>query len=209
MREVKTIVIFDTEFVSSKAGSQPLEIAMDAYELQEKKLIKFSTFSVYITLREGLHLNRYIRKYTGINEKVLEREGIYPSMAKRQTIDYFLNFDLASTLFCGWAIANDLSMFDLLFNAQDELFEINMLRWFDLGKAYAKLNNVAHNNIPALRHACAQYDLPNFNFHSAVSDASATASLLQAMLDRHGLDCLYAFDEVKYKRKKYYKMRES
>lgn len=208
MEQFDIAVVFDTEFVSTKRGSQPFQVSMNAYNLRDNTLDFFGTFSIFITLKPGIFLNEYVRTYTGISEAKLYKEGIYPSMAKRQLIDYLLSFDLKKTIFVGWSIANDLRMFDLLLNDEDEIFDVNLIRWVDLGLAYARFNNVSRSSIPALKTACENYGLSNDNYHDATSDVIATANLLKQMLEIHGLDSFLSLDESKYKKKKYKKVRD-
>ena len=208
MEKFDVIVVFDTEFVSSKQGSQPFQVSMNAYQLVNEKLVEFGTFSIFITLKSGLRLTNYVREYTGISDAKLNKEGIYPSMAKKQLIDYLLSFNFKNTIFVGWAIANDLKMFDLLLNDEDEIFDVNMLRWVDLGSAYAKINKIDHSLNPALKTACEKYEINNEHYHDASGDVKATAALLEKMIAVHGLKSFYALDESKYKKKKYKKVRE-
>lgn len=209
MEKFDVIVVFDTEFVSSKRGSQPFQVSMSAYQLNGEKLVEFGKFSIFITLKSGLFLNEYVKEYTGISDTKLKNEGIYPSMAKKQLIDYLLSFNFKSTIFVGWAIANDLKMFDLLLNDEDEIFDVNLLRWVDLGSAYATFNGVEHSMIPALKTACEKYGLKNSHYHDASGDVIATAKLLEKMISVHGMPSFLKLNESKYRKKKYKKVREN
>lgn len=202
MEAIKNIIVFDTEFVFDRNSKQPIQLALTGYELKDKTIEKISTFSVFITLKRGTHLNKYVRSYTGIDESKLKSEGIYPNMAQRQAIEYILSFDLKTTILCGWAIGNDLIMFDALFNDDGELLDVNCLKWLDLGKAYSKINKEPNSSIPALKNACEKYGIGEFACHNANDDCNATALLLEKMLEKHGNEVFNNSNFVKLKKKK-------
>lgn len=202
MKKIRNIIVFDTEFVSSKSGSQPVQIAMSSYELIGDKLKKISDFNTYIMLRDGLSLNSYVTKYTGINNEMLIKEGIYLDMAKKLVIEYLLDFNFQDTILLGWSPVNDQRMFNILFNYTEELIDVSNFRWVDLAKTYCHVNNFPFNKAPSLKAACDFYNIEETNYHDALSDCHATAILLQEMLSLYGTKrCLYEISETAVKEK--------
>ena len=63
---IDTWLVLDTEFVSSRAGNQPFQVAIFAYRLVNRHLVKINEFSVYVLLKHGLHLKYYAKKTTGM-----------------------------------------------------------------------------------------------------------------------------------------------
>ena len=63
MKKAEFLIVLDTEFISLKKGGQPFQISMSAFHLNNETLIKISDFNVYITLRKGVYLNKYVKAY--------------------------------------------------------------------------------------------------------------------------------------------------
>lgn len=202
MKAIKNIIVFDTEFVSARSGSQPIQIAMTAYELKENSIEKISDFSTFILPRKGVRLNKYVVEYTGINEEILRREGIYLEMARKQVIEYLLDFNFQDTILLGWDPSNDQRMFNILFNYNEEMIDVATFRWVDLARVYIHVNDLPLGQVPSLKTACEFYDMSDISFHDASNDCQATAILLSKLLELYGTTkCLYELSEMTVKKK--------
>lgn len=212
-RKYKYAVVLDTEFVSSKEGEQPIQISLIAFEIRNNKLIKISDFNVYIRLREGLHLNYYAKKFTGLTEEDLLENGVYSDMATQQIISFLLMFNVDETLIVGWAPNNDKKMLNLLMNAGQPLIDLDAFDWFDLAKAYKKINKIEGNGTPAFKDAMDFYHVRGYRYHDSLEDARATAFLLAIFLKEKGVrQTIYDVQESLKKKgkkpRKEYKRRE-
>jgi inhibitor of KinA sporulation pathway (predicted exonuclease) len=188
LKRYKYIIVLDTEFVSSKEGEQPIQISFIAFEIKQDKLMKISDFNVYVRLREGMHLNYFARKITGITEERLLSNGIYPNMATQQVISFLLMFNVDETLIIGWAPQNDKKMLNKLMNQDEPLINLDAFDWFDLSKSYKKLNNITDNGTPAFKDAMEFYNVKGYHYHDSMEDARATAFLLGIFLKEHGIE---------------------
>ena len=214
MKKVEFLIVLDTEFISLKRGGQPFQISMSAFHMSnEGTLIKISDFNVYITLRKGVYLNKYVKAYTGVTEEKLHDEGIYPFMATNQLLDYILNFDLKKTVLVGWDPSNDIRMMNLLVNHDDEIFDFNKATWLNLASSYSRLNGIPRGISRSLTEACNNYGMVDYDAHDAVEDCKATVELLRRMIEKHGTqEVIYKTIEEdskpKVKKTKYKKVRE-
>jgi len=213
MNKVEFLIVLDTEFISLKRGGQPFQISMSAFHLNsEGALIKISDFNVYITLRKGVYLNKYVKAYTGVTEEKLHDEGIYPFMATNQLLDYVLNFDLKRTVLVGWDPSNDIRMMNLLVNHDDEIFDFKKVTWLNLAASYSRLNGIPRGISKSLTEACNNYGMTDYDAHDAIEDCKATVELLRRMIEKHGTEeVIYQTlkEEAKPKSKvRYKKVRE-
>ena len=188
MKKAEFLIVLDTEFVSMKKGGQPFQISMSAFHLNNDTLIKISDFNVYITLRKGVYLNKYVKAYTGVTEEKLHDEGIYPFMATNQLLDYVLNFDLKTTVLVGWDPSNDIRMMNLLVNHEDEIFDFKKATWLNLAASYSRLNGIPRGISRSLTEACNNYGMVDYDAHDAVEDCKATVELLRRMIEKHGVE---------------------
>lgn len=207
MKEIKYVIVLDTEFVSYHKGGQPFQISMSAFRLKEEKLIKISNFNVFITLRKGVYLNKYVKAYTGVTEEKLLDEGIYPDMATNQLLDYLLNFNMKETVLVGWDPGNDVRMMNALVNFEEELFDLSKWMWLNLATSYSRLNGLPSGITKSLTDACATYGIVDYSAHDAEEDCKATFDLLRLMIEKHGVQeviykTLNAPKKVKTKYKK-------
>ena len=201
-RHYKYILVIDTEFVCSREGEQPFQISLIALEIKNRQLNKISDFNVYVRLREGLHLNYFARKYTGITDEKLIKSGIYPNMATQQVISYLLMFNVDDTLIVGWAPQNDKKMLNRLMNSDEPLINLDAFDWFDLSKSYLKLNNIKSNSTPAFKDAMDFYHVRGYHYHDSMEDARATAFLLGIFLKEHGIEkTIYEIQQTPPKKK--------
>ncbi len=212
-RTYQYIIVIDTEFVSSKQGEQPFQISLIAFEIKNNNLIKLSDFNVFIMLKEGIKLNYFAKKYTGITDEKLKKDGIYPDMAINQVINFLLMFNIENTLIVGWAPNNDKKMLDKLINDGEPIIDLNLFDWFDLAKSYVALNHLKTNETPAFKEATESYHLSGFHFHDSMEDAKATSALLSLLLKEHGMEqTIYACQRSEKlkkgeKKKRYIKQR--
>lgn len=207
-KKYRYIVVIDTEFVSSKEGAQPFQVSLIAYEIKDDELVKISDFNVFIMLKEGLKLNYYARKYTGITYEKLRHEGIYPNMAIQQVINFLLMFNVDETLIVGWAPNNDKRMLDHLLNDEDGLINLSAFDWYDVAKTYCVFNNLDPYQTPSFEVAAEKYNLLNYKFHDSMEDATATAELLKILIKEHGIEkVIYKTKEAKESKKRIKKAR--
>jgi inhibitor of KinA sporulation pathway (predicted exonuclease) len=204
---IEYIIVIDTEFVSSKDGQQPFQIAMRSYRLVENRLMNISNFNAFVQLREGLKLTYFAKKYSGITQEKLEELGIYPTEAINQVINFLLNFDLTKTVLVGWDPVNDKRMLDALLNYGDHLINLDSFQWFDLATPYRQLYKPGKKDTPSLKEACESLMLGTYDFHDAEVDVLATSALLEALLEKHGsksilLDYLHPKKRIKYIKKR-------
>jgi DNA polymerase III epsilon subunit-like protein len=214
MNKIKYFIVIDTEFVSSKEGAQPFQISMIALSLRKKKLTKISDFNVFIMLREGLKLNYFAKKHTGITEEKLKSYGIFPDMAVNQVVNFLANFNVNETMIVGWAVNNDKRMLDKLINFKEKIIDLDLYQWYDLSNSYQKINKFKANETPSLKTACDYYRLSGYNFHDAEDDARATALLLSMFIKELGFDQaikipLIKQEKEKAKREKIKKLKDS
>ena len=201
------IITIDTEFVSSRDGQQPFQVAMRSYRLEENTLIEVSHFNVFVQLKEGLKLTYYAKKVSGITPEKLQEFGIYPAEAIYQIIYFLLSFDLSSTLIVGWDPINDRRMLDVLLNEGDRLINVDSFRWFDVAIPYKALLAPQKKDTPSLKEACETAGLTAFPYHDAEGDALATASILQYLLKTFGKEAVLDPFLKEMKRPKYIKKR--
>ncbi len=205
--DIEYIIVIDTEFVSSKDGQQPFQIAMRSYRIDGSNLMNISNFNVFVQLREGLKLTYFAKKYSNITQEKLEELGIYPSEAIGQIINFLLNFDIKSTLIVGWDPINDRRMLDALLNHGDSLINMDSFKWFDLVVPYKQIHCPDKKDTPSLKEACETYGLIDYAYHDAEVDAYATASLLIHLLNQHGLETIISKNLQAMKKPKYIKKR--
>lgn len=206
MKQFKNIIVLDIEFVSSKKWNQPFQVSMFGYRLKGNQLVKINEFDIYISLKPGVHLNKYALNVTGISETYLKKEGLYYKEAALQIINYLLCFNIEDTLIIGWAPANDKRMLDILLNDGEQLIDISVFNFFDLNKSYNKFKGYELNRGVSLQTACEDYGLSDVKFHNSYNDALSTAKLLAKMLEEHGsYETLY---EIINRKVKYVKKRE-
>jgi DNA polymerase III epsilon subunit-like protein len=214
LNKIKYFIVIDTEFVSSKEGAQPFQISMIALSLRKKKLTKISDFNVFIMLREGLKLNYFAKKHTGITEEKLKSYGVFPDMAVGQVVNFLLNFNMNETMIVGWAVNNDKRMLDKLINYKEKIIDLEAYQWYDLSNSYQKINKLKTNETPSLKAACEYYRLSGYNFHDAEDDARATALLLSMFIKELGFDQaikipMIKFEKERLKRERIKKLKES
>ena len=176
-----------------------VQVAFQSYKLSGEQLLKLSDFSVYIQPVKGVSLNRFVTQYTGIDEKLLAKEGIYLEMAKKQVIEYLLNFNFQDTILLGWDLMNDIMMFNRLFNYNEDMIDIGSFRWVDLSKVFTKLHNLPHSI--SLEKACEMYDFTDPDFHNATNDVVNTVKLLECLIDKFKVNkVLYETKETTVKK---------
>lgn len=186
---IDTWLVLDTEFVSSRAGNQPFQVAIFAYRLVGHHLVKINEFSVYVLLKHGLQLNYYAKKTTGITEAKLARYGILPADAAVQLLQFLLTFPFATTALVGWDPTNDKRMLHLLLSAEEEWSEIaRLFPWIDISAFYLYRSEKGSLCTPSLQDACELEGLTAIDYHDAEGDALATAALLEVLLVRHGVE---------------------
>lgn len=183
---IQHIIALDTEFVSSRDGQQPFQIAMRSYRLEGNKMITISHFNAFVQLKEGLKLTYYAKKVSGITQEKLEELGIYPSEAINQVIQFLLSFDLRTTLLVGWDPINDKRMLDALLNDGDNLINMDSFQWFDVVTPYKALFSPRKKDTPSLKEACEVVQIVACDYHDAEGDTLATAALLEHLLLQYG-----------------------
>ncbi len=187
-KKYRYVIVIDTEFISSKEGEQPIQVSLIAYQIKGEELIKISDFNVYVMLKKGLHLNRFARKYTGITNEKLQKEGIYPDMAIQQIVNYLLLFNVEETIVVGWAPNNDKLILSHLINEKEPLLNLGAADWYDLARCYCVLNKMDPGQTPAFESAAEKYNLSGYKFHDSMEDAKATAELLKLFIKEKGID---------------------
>jgi DNA polymerase III epsilon subunit-like protein len=183
---IDTWLVLDTEFVSSRAGNQPFQVAIFAYRLVNRHLVKINEFSVYVLLKHGLQLNYYAKKTTGITEAKLARYGILPADAAIQLLQFLLMYPFATTALVGWDPTNDKRMLHLLLSAEEEWSRL--FPWIDISAFYLYRSEKGSLCTPSLQDACELEGLTALDYHDAEGDALATAKLLEVLLVRHGVE---------------------
>lgn len=201
MKQIKTVIVFDTEFISSKELNQPVEVAFIAYSLEESKLIKLNDFCIYIQTLKHAKVNKFVTRVTGITNKLLDEQGLEYRRARREVLAYLNKFNKNDTLIVGWDIHNDQNMFDKLFNLHFKHRDVNKYRWFDLARVYSSLKKL--KGVTSLSKACLTYKLESDNYHDAKEDAIMTSKLLEKLLKHYKENrVFYQFNETKFTKKK-------
>lgn len=179
IRKYKYIIFADTEFISSKKVKQPIQVSFIAYKIKGNQFIYEKDYSTYISLKEGTYLNQYVKAFTGIDEEILEKHGILSIDARKQLLEFLGEFDTENTLICGWDIANDISMINILLNEEENPCNINCFDWYDVAIPYKHFYENESNNSPSLASACLKLNLEGNIFHDAYGDAYATSRIMQ------------------------------
>lgn len=181
-------IFIDTEFVSSLTSKQPLQIGLVVYRYVDDHFIKMSQFSTYIMTKRGHRLDRYVKKYTHINEEVLQSFGIRYAEARSQFVHFLLDFPFERTVLIGWDPKNDRTMLNLLLNDKEELMDVRWYDWFDVVAPFKTLWGWPTGQTPSLEKACQSYLLNDFKFHDAYEDAVATSALFYKLVDSFTLE---------------------
>lgn len=182
------LIFLDTEFVSSLTSKQPLQVGLSVYRYNGQSFVRSYQFSTYILVKRGNRLDRYVKKYTQINEEILKTYGIRYSDARQQLIQFLLDFPFEKTLLIGWDPKNDRTMLNLLLNEKEELLNIHWYDWFDLVNPFKALKGWPSGQTPGLTSACQTFELTDFRFHDAYEDANATGAVFFKLVENYGFD---------------------
>lgn len=180
-------IFIDTEFISSQVNKQPLQIGLVVYRYKDDHFIKMAQFSTYIMTKRGYRLDRYVKKYTHINEDILQSWGIRYAEARNQFIHFLLEFPFEKTLLIGWDPKNDKTMLNLLLNEKEELLDVHWYDWLDVASPFKTLYGWALGQTPSLEKACQSFSLTEYKFHDAFEDALATSALFYKLVESYSI----------------------
>lgn len=189
-KRYKHIIFFDTEFISSRRKNQPIEISLVAYDIDQNELKYDKSFSTYILLEKGTYLNKYVTAFTGIDNDVLDKYGIRIKDAKEQFLEFLLDYSPRDTLLAGWSISNDIFMFDVLVNKDENTFDLGTFDWYDVSNVFTKFYGNNKNETPSLTNACKIIGKENLGFHDSLVDAKATKYVMEYLISEYGLGVL-------------------